>query len=195
MTRHHKHNAFTLSELLIALAVLGVIATFTIPKVLQSQRVSAWNASAKEAAAAISEAYTVYKKTNIPTAATQFNHLTPYLNYVRVDTTSSMDRAQGVAGPLDCASNLCLQMHNGGVLWGDYVAFGGTATTNAIYIPFDPDGKYSGSPTGDGKAIGIYLYFNGRVTTADGIDASTCTSYGCWGPIPSQIPPWFSWSS
>src|SRR5688572_24614196 len=30
-------KAFTLAELLIALAILGVIATFTIPKVLQAQ--------------------------------------------------------------------------------------------------------------------------------------------------------------
>lgn len=32
------HKGFTLAELLIALAILGVIATFTIPKVLQSSR-------------------------------------------------------------------------------------------------------------------------------------------------------------
>jgi prepilin-type N-terminal cleavage/methylation domain-containing protein len=34
----HAKTAFTLAELLIALAILGVIATFSIPKVLQSQQ-------------------------------------------------------------------------------------------------------------------------------------------------------------
>lgn len=36
--RHLKTSGFTLAELLIALAILGVIATFSIPKVLQAQQ-------------------------------------------------------------------------------------------------------------------------------------------------------------
>ena len=34
--RHSKSLAFTVSELLIALGILGLIATFTVPKVLHS---------------------------------------------------------------------------------------------------------------------------------------------------------------
>lgn len=46
---------FTLAELLIALAILGVIATFTIPKILQSQQNSQIKSVAKESYASISQ--------------------------------------------------------------------------------------------------------------------------------------------
>lgn len=41
-------SGFTLAELLIALTILGVIATFTIPKILTAQQASTYNAIAKE---------------------------------------------------------------------------------------------------------------------------------------------------
>ena len=47
-----KHG-FTLSELLIALGILGVIATFTIPKILNSQANSQKTAVFKEAIATV----------------------------------------------------------------------------------------------------------------------------------------------
>jgi prepilin-type N-terminal cleavage/methylation domain-containing protein len=49
-------SGFTLAELLIALAILGVIATFTIPKVLQSQQNGQKIAIFKETIAAIQQA-------------------------------------------------------------------------------------------------------------------------------------------
>ncbi|MCE3235965.1 MAG: hypothetical protein K0Q50_2145 [Vampirovibrio sp.] len=52
-----RYPGFTLAELLISLSILGIIATFTIPKLLMNQRVSAYNASAHESAASISGAY------------------------------------------------------------------------------------------------------------------------------------------
>lgn len=45
------NRGFTLAELLIALAILGVIAAFSIPKVLSAQQNQTYNAIAKEAAA------------------------------------------------------------------------------------------------------------------------------------------------
>lgn len=44
---------FTLAELLIALAILGVIATFTIPKILQAQQNQEKHAIYKETIAAL----------------------------------------------------------------------------------------------------------------------------------------------
>src|SRR5688572_255419 len=48
-------NGFTLAELLIALGILGVIATFTIPKVLQNQQSSEKKAVFRETIAALSD--------------------------------------------------------------------------------------------------------------------------------------------
>ncbi|HEY9745532.1 MAG TPA: prepilin-type N-terminal cleavage/methylation domain-containing protein [Oculatellaceae cyanobacterium] len=50
-------TGFTLAELLIALSILGLIATFTIPKVLVAQQDMTYRANAKDVAAAISAAY------------------------------------------------------------------------------------------------------------------------------------------
>lgn len=50
-----REQAFTLSELLIALAILGLIATFTIPKVLQNVESNQKKAVFKETFAALSE--------------------------------------------------------------------------------------------------------------------------------------------
>ena len=61
MRNKNSQLAFTLAELLIALAILGVIATFTIPKILDSGSNSQWNAIGKEAAAMVSGAYQSYK--------------------------------------------------------------------------------------------------------------------------------------
>lgn len=54
--RKKPQKAFTLAELLIALGILGVIATFTIPKVLQSQTDARFKVSAKEAVGVVSTA-------------------------------------------------------------------------------------------------------------------------------------------
>lgn len=51
-----KRSGFTLAELLIALAIMGVIATFTIPKVLSSQNNAKKNALFREAIAALNDA-------------------------------------------------------------------------------------------------------------------------------------------
>ena len=53
---------FTLAELLISLAILGVIATFTIPKILTSQQNSQKAAVTKEVIAMISGAFTAYQQ-------------------------------------------------------------------------------------------------------------------------------------
>ena len=49
-----QHPGFTLVELLIALAILGTIATFTIPKVLQTQQDGKFKSIGKEAAGFVS---------------------------------------------------------------------------------------------------------------------------------------------
>lgn len=104
---------FTLAELLIALAILGVFATFTIPKILTAQQNSQKSAAAKEVIAAVSAAYQSYTYTSGTYGGMTFGNITPYLNYVAVDTTSSMDAHVGANANYTCSGRLCLKMHTG----------------------------------------------------------------------------------
>ena len=194
MNRQIKKTAFTLAELLIALAILGVIATFTIPKVLISQQNSTSNAIAKETIAAVSAAYRVYQLERQTSGSTNLTDLTPYLNYVSVDTTSLVDNHETNSTPVDCASTICLKLHNGAILYGWSTTFAGTSATNAIYYYIDPDGVDGGSTTGPSKALVMFLYFNGKTTNYGNILPGTTSSYGVHTVCPGCDPTWFSWN-
>lgn len=186
---------FTLAELLIALAILGVIATFSIPKLIYSSQNSQYNAIAKETASALSGAYQMYQLNNQVTASTKISDLTPYLNYVSVDTAGAniIDDSQGL-GTITCNStNICLRLHNGAVLlYYSTMAFGGTSSTNAIWFNLDPDGKVTDGV--NGKSVQLWIYYKGKLTTVGTIDPNSCWSSGCnASPLPSLDPTWFSW--
>lgn len=188
--------AFTLAELLIALAILGVISTFTIPKVLQSQQDGRYNSIAKEAAAAVSGAYQAYLKDYGPSVNTSFNNLSPYLSYVKMDTAGYLvDYYQTDTSANDCTgTRVCLFLHNGAVLKGTSQSFGNSASTNAIRFYVDPDAKYDPTGVGPGKSVMFYLYYNGRLSTRGGITPNTCDTGTCDNPNPTQDPPWFHWN-
>jgi prepilin-type N-terminal cleavage/methylation domain-containing protein len=189
-------KAFTLAELLIALAILGVISTFTIPKVLQARQNTAWNAEAKEAIGAISQAYVLYGASNTPTGSTASKDFVTYFNYVKLDTVSLVDHVTG-QGSVNCSTIVpgCMVLHNGAYLVPSGTWFGGTANSNYTIFLFDPDGKYSGNTTGPGKAIDIDLHFNGKVNTSFERKAGDATTDGggthTWGP--DLASDWFSW--
>lgn len=189
--------AFTLAELLIALTILGVIATFTIPKVLISQRNEKFKAIGKEAYSVIADAYTIYRSRNTVTSSVGPKDLTPYMNYVSVDTASTIDHLTGSTS-LSCASagRFCLKLHNGAILRiTDFNHFCSTANQQYIFYILDPDGSYSGSTTGPGKALQIQLYYNGRMNTMANITGSDNT---CLSGVPQNYgteadPDWFNW--
>jgi prepilin-type N-terminal cleavage/methylation domain-containing protein len=183
---------FTLAELLIALAILGEIATFTIPKIISSQQNGQKQAVTKELIAMVSGAYQQLSLKEGVTANTDFNDLLPYINYIAVDTTSIIDDYHTSTFE-DCSATDCLKFANGAIVKYSPSTFGGTATTNAIYITIDPDGQYSGSTTGNGKGIRIFLYYNGRITSNAYILPNTCNSSNCRNPNLNADPPWFTW--
>ncbi len=192
---HSPSHGFTLAELLIALMILGVIAVFTIPKVLQVQQESKFKSIGKEAAATYSAAYIAYKQQNTPIATTDPRALIPYINYVQYDTSSTVDSVQTL-GSLTCSStNPCLRMHNGAVLFVEgATSFGGTNPNNMVWVCVDPDGQYSGTTNGPGKALQFGLYYSGRITTRGTLHPNSFNSGG--GPVaavPVYDPPWFSW--
>lgn len=191
---------FTLSELLISLAILGVIAAFTIPKILVAQQNSKYNAAAKEVAAMISEAYVRLKQDKGINTSTSSTDLSPYMNYVSVaDPASEIDGIGGVPGTSDCDIT-CLRLHSGGILkltsnsCGGVTAFGGTSATHSISFQFDPDGLPYTVAGSAGNSIEFLLFYNGRLTTRgeQAGFANSCFSAG--GPFPSLNPSWFSWN-
>jgi prepilin-type N-terminal cleavage/methylation domain-containing protein len=186
-------KAFTLAELLIAVAILGEIATFTIPKIVSAQQKGTYAAAAKENIAAVSAAYRQYALNNTVSASTKFADMTPYLNYVRVDTTGSLDWIYGNTTVYNCSSSSpCLRMHNGSTIqYWDFENYGGTSTTHGFLLLMEPDGVVSGSTaTGPGKGLAIVLFYNGRISDVSQTGVSCCNTYGWPSGV---IPPWFSW--
>lgn len=181
-------SGFTLAELLIALAILGVIATFTIPKVLNSQQNGKFKAIAKEDMSVVSAAYQQYVLTNGYNANIGLKDLTPYMNYVTVDTSGAQVDDDQASGTYACTPTWpCLRLHNGSTL--SYPAsdtFVGTSTTDAVFAHIDPDGQVNANS----KAVAVFLYYNGRLTDEGNIINNTC---GAYNPDPSKVPPWFTW--
>lgn len=168
------HKGFTLAELLIALAILGVIATFTIPKILTAQANGQNTAVAKEAASMINASYITYTLNNTLTTGTTAGALTQYMNYVATDTaTAYTATATGATALQTCTSTLvCLKLHNGAVLQYDTgSSFGGTGAANGIVVNLDPDGN------GTQGRISFIQFYGGRLTTV-GQNAGAPTSAG-----------------
>jgi type II secretory pathway pseudopilin PulG len=110
-------KATSLTELLVALLILGQIAAFTIPKVLNAQRNNKLNAITKEAMATISEAYMLYKMNNqVNPTSFNFFALYPYINYVAEDTSTPIDSGFG-GGTWGCSIGFrCVRLANGAIM-------------------------------------------------------------------------------
>jgi prepilin-type N-terminal cleavage/methylation domain-containing protein len=190
-------SGFTLAELLIALAILGVIATFTIPKILTAQQNSQKNAAAHEVISALAGAFQLVQQANPISTSTNGDSFMTYLNYVALDTSSALDDVPGANVSWVCGSNVtCYKMHAGGTLFyrpADH--YYGTASPYAMTFFYDPDGVRTGVNTdGPGKTIVLYLYANGRITSwgqclSGTIEGNNSTR----NPDPANDPSWFSW--
>ncbi len=192
--KHRVFAGFTLAELLSALAILGVIATFTIPKVLNATQNNQYNSTAKEFIASLSSAYQAYQLDNGAPPSTMLpKELTPYLNYVRLDTATVIDNNYTGSTHTCNTASTCILLHSGArVLFASWASFGGTSATNAVTLYFDPDGRVTtGGTTGPGKSVQLWLFYNGRVTTVGDMGATAST--GTFPANPGVNPPWFEW--
>jgi prepilin-type N-terminal cleavage/methylation domain-containing protein len=192
-----KRPGFTLAELLIALAILGVIATFTIPKILSAQQNGQKVAQAKEVAAMISGAFQKAKLDGVVSSSTKSSDLTPYMNYLSIDTSGKVIDAPVLGTTATCdSSNPCIKLHNGGYLWlFDGATFGGTTSLNCLAFIFDPDPSNNTTSTADGplKAVQFQLYYDGFLTTrGQAKTGSTNSVGGSFGPGGFD-PSWFTW--
>ncbi len=190
---------FTLAELLIALAILGVIATFTIPKVLQAQQNQSNVAKAKEVASMLSAALKQHEAKGLLNSSTYGKDLFAYMNYVNYDTSSVIDvhpNYNAPTGTFNCSGgNPCIRLHNGSVLLAQGVYFSGTSSTHYISFLFDPDGVASGSSDdGPSKSVQFALYYNGLLRTRGTMIPNGCSSNNCTAtPNSAYEPAWFHW--
>lgn len=188
-----RHHGFTLAELLIALAILGIIATFTIPKVLNSSRNQQYNSQAKEVAAMLSGAFQELTLAGNLTNATYARDFTPYFNYVSKITTGVLDNMGGSTGSIPCSWG-CYKLHNGGVITASGNRYASTTTNTAVFFYFDPDGEYHA--TEESSSVLYFIYLNGRLVTRETLNSGTCNGGVCestYGPITASDPEWFSW--
>ena len=186
------HMGFTLAELLISLAILGVIATFTIPKIITSQQLTQKSSIMKETAAMIAAAYQQAQINGLVSSSTRLQDLTPYFNYVSVDTSSTIDDHVGY-GSLSCTGGVpCYRLHNGALLM-DRDSFSGTASTNAMVMHLDMEGTYSGNTTGEEKSVQLILFYNGRIASRGQVQTGFTSSLGAWAVDSNADPTWVSW--
>ena len=192
-------SGFTLAELLIAMAIMGTVSAFTIPKIVSAQQASTMNSTAKQAASMVSAAFSKYQMDYSIGSGTTAGVLTQYMNYVKFDTTttSALDDSPGFGGRDCTATNPCLRLSNGAIVQyeGSY-SFGGTGSGQALFFFVDPDGSYSSSTwgtTANGKALRIALKYSGRVTSMGASEMTLCNSSYCLGTGSGWDPSWFSW--
>lgn len=201
--RKQTHVAFTLSELLIALAVIGLLATFTIPKLLQANMAQKQNAAAKQALAMVHGAYDAYKVNNLTVPETfKLDDLLPYMNYVGRKTSGRVDDHPNIGGwhgngGYNCGSSgiTCLRLHTGGVLfWVKDQTFGGTTPLNAIWLLYDPD-EVATETTADSisKAVCFFFYYDGSSRSRKQIKVGSIAGNQVRAPNSTFDPSWFSW--
>jgi prepilin-type N-terminal cleavage/methylation domain-containing protein len=193
----NRQSGFSLAELLIALAILGEIAAFAIPKILNSQQKQQMSSVGKEAIVTISQAYELYRLSNTVSSSTSMGDLTQYLNYVQLDTSSALIDHVPTLNSRTCngTTYYCYRLASGAVVWHDTAThyFGGTNSTNAIEFFVDPDGVYGGSTSGNSKSAQLYLYYNGRLTSRKYINSGTVVGATSKNPDSSLEPVWLVW--
>lgn len=197
-------TGFSLTELLVGVALLGLIAAFTIPKVLNTGGASEYMAIAKQTFAALNHAYVEYEKEHdgVPVGAGGFkpSDLTPYMNYVKFLTSGTVDGSpyNGAGWTTSCNStNPCIDMHNGSRIYFQDRYFCTGSNNDYVAILLDPNGA-KGSADGNNDGLWMEFYYDGRVTSYEHRYPGSIASNACGtpvGPVANADPDWFTWEN
>ena len=199
------YGGFTLSELLIALVLLGIIASLTVPKLLVSLNTKQANTLANDAKLLVSSAYADYAFGNPkPPSSFTLAALLPSLPYAKhlneAGETVSIDCPPlGTSVALGCSGShprvatlnpastdyVSLRLKNGGVLvLPTSLSLGGRSPLHGLPFVVDYDGKASNRS----DSVEFWLYSDGTVRTRQTLVANTVNSGGTFNPVPNADP-------
>jgi len=169
-------KGFTLSELLVSLAVLGLIAAFAVPKVLTSVGDSSFLANTKECLSVITAAYDAVKADNVtsfdPTLITLSTAAatasTPYSMINKINYVAAGDYTPSAVGVADVFTASASPANTTAAIrlgTGAVISFNSTDTFASVALPnvsrmkflIDPDG------VGVGKSFVALLGSDGRL--------------------------------
>jgi prepilin-type N-terminal cleavage/methylation domain-containing protein len=199
---------FTLAEVLIALALLGVVATFSIPKIMQAQTNNHYNAVAKEAMATVRTSFMLLKEQGrlVPGVTKMSDIMKESLNATQEVGTQFDHQQNSVITVLSCSGlTTCYRLATGAII--------STATDHyyqpethdpvdneAVHFLVDPDGRLtsSGDPLGPGKSLPVVIYPNGLMRTKDNLLPNSTLYYvnnttQTFNSAPQNMPNWFQW--
>lgn len=142
MQRRNNNTGFSLAELLIALALLGTITAFTIPKVLSVQTLEKKRTVLKETIASLADiTYQASLEGGFTSNAASKAYFKTHLNYVKICETDPGAEGCWVGG--DASNADAYLLHNGAAL---YSINGGTAG-ESIWIDWDGNAGLNTSGT------------------------------------------------
>lgn len=181
-----QHRGFTLAELLISLAILGVIATFTIPKILANQQNSQKKAVFKESISAVSNAVYIYclNPSIYPNPTALFDYMTSQINTAKQCNSNALTQGCSPATPGGSgeATEPGFVMHNG----SSFAGLNGMLGGNNEFI-MDWNGIAEPNLDGDDQ---LKLAIN-LTTTSGWAGVRQCTV----GPLNTNTPSYDLWQT
>jgi prepilin-type N-terminal cleavage/methylation domain-containing protein len=179
--RMTNQKGFNLTELLIGLGVLGVIAAVAVPKVLNASTAAVANAKVHKAAQAVANGVQKWTEQNGQSGFTTPADIMTFVQHNgRITNNSRMDWVPNTGQDYTCRASTtptgtqanCYRMPDGAVIYflgnlgagNNFNTFGGNGF-NGLYFGVDPDGITTADNSNDNTsaATAFIVYGNGRL--------------------------------